>query len=70
VILFDTHIWVRWVDAEANPLPPGLVETIETADRLAVSAIAGEVVVFVSTDDCLLKRIRNRADIPVPGTVY
>jgi PIN domain nuclease of toxin-antitoxin system len=39
VILLDTHIWVRWVDAEANPLPSGLVEIIETADRLAVSAI-------------------------------
>jgi len=39
VILLDTHIWVRWVDVEANPLPSGLVETIETADRLAVSAI-------------------------------
>ncbi len=33
------HIWVRWVDAEANPLPSALIETIETADRLAVSAI-------------------------------
>ncbi|TCT18698.1 type II toxin-antitoxin system VapC family toxin [Thiobaca trueperi] len=39
MILLDTHIWVRWVDAEANPLPSALIETIETADRLAVSAI-------------------------------
>lgn len=39
MILLDTHIWVRWVDAETNPLPSGLIETIETADRLAVIAI-------------------------------
>ncbi|WP_207162395.1 type II toxin-antitoxin system VapC family toxin [Thiocapsa imhoffii] len=39
VILLDTHIWVRWVDPSANPLSPGLVETIEKADQLAVSAI-------------------------------
>lgn len=39
MILLDTHIWVRWVDPKANPLPSRLVEMIETADRLAVSAI-------------------------------
>jgi len=39
VILLDTHIWVRWVDPNANPLSPGLVELIERADQLAVSAI-------------------------------
>ncbi|MBK1719644.1 PIN domain-containing protein [Thiocystis violacea] len=39
MILLDTHIWVRWVDPSANPLPSGLAEQIETADRLAVSAV-------------------------------
>jgi PIN domain nuclease of toxin-antitoxin system len=39
VILLDTHISVRWVDPSANPLSPGLAETIEKADQLAVSAI-------------------------------
>ena len=39
MILLDTHIWVRWADPSANPLPVGLVEKIETADRLAVSAV-------------------------------
>jgi PIN domain nuclease of toxin-antitoxin system len=39
VILLDTHIWVRWVDPSANPLSPALVETIEKANQLAVSAI-------------------------------
>jgi PIN domain nuclease of toxin-antitoxin system len=40
VILLDTHIWVRWVDPKANPLPPGMADRIETTDRLAVSAVA------------------------------
>lgn len=39
MILLDTHIWVRWVDPEANPLPPAIIQHIETADRLAVSAV-------------------------------
>ena len=39
MILLDTHIWVRWVDPSANPLSLELVETIERADQLAVSAI-------------------------------
>lgn len=39
MIVLDTHIWVRWVDPSVNPLSPGLVEVIERADRLAVSAI-------------------------------
>jgi PIN domain nuclease of toxin-antitoxin system len=39
VIILDTHIWVRWVDPEANPLPARILEPIESADQLAVSAI-------------------------------
>lgn len=39
MIVLDTPIWVRWVDPSADPLSPGLVEKIEQADRLAVSAI-------------------------------
>ena len=39
MIELDTHIWVRWVDPSADPLSPGLVEKIERADQLAVSAI-------------------------------
>lgn len=40
MILLDTHIWVRWVDALARPLPSGVVATIETGDQLAISAIS------------------------------
>jgi len=39
VILLDTHVWVRWVDPQVNPLPPGIIDRIETTDRLAVSAV-------------------------------
>jgi PIN domain nuclease of toxin-antitoxin system len=39
MIVLDTHIWVRWLDPEADPLPASLVEKIELADSLAVSAI-------------------------------
>ncbi|WP_040851811.1 type II toxin-antitoxin system VapC family toxin [Thiorhodospira sibirica] len=39
MILLDTHIWVRWVDPSANPLPVNIVAKIERAEQLAVSAI-------------------------------
>ena len=39
MILLDTHIGVRWVDPEANPLPPAIIQDFETADQFAVSAI-------------------------------
>jgi PIN domain nuclease of toxin-antitoxin system len=39
MILLDTHVWVRWLDTESNPLPNGLVQLIESADQLTVSAI-------------------------------
>ncbi len=38
MIVLDTHIWVRWVDPSANPLPTRLIETIESADQLAITA--------------------------------
>ena len=40
MIIPDTHIWVRWVDNLAAPLPHGIIERIETADAIAVSAIS------------------------------
>lgn len=39
MILLDTHVWVRWVDPQANPLSPGILDCIETAEQLAVSAV-------------------------------
>gem|GEM_PF-5684008 len=40
MILLDTHIWVRWVDSLADPLLPGIVNQIETADAVAISAVS------------------------------
>jgi len=39
VILLDTHVWVRWLDPQQKPLALNLVDVIETADQVAVSAI-------------------------------
>ncbi len=42
MLLLDTHIWIRWQNtAKGNlALPQRLVELIETADRVAISAIS------------------------------
>jgi PIN domain nuclease of toxin-antitoxin system len=40
MILLDTHVWVRWLASDINPLPAGMINSIETADQLAVSAIS------------------------------
>ncbi len=40
MIVLDTHVWVRWVDSLVNPLPAAIVEKIESADTLAVSAVS------------------------------
>jgi PIN domain nuclease of toxin-antitoxin system len=40
VIVLDTHIWVRWADSRVDPLPTSLVEKIESADVLAISAVS------------------------------
>ena len=39
MIVLDTHAWVRWLDPTANPLPPKLIDRIEAAETLAISAI-------------------------------
>ncbi|MGI9212051.1 MAG: type II toxin-antitoxin system VapC family toxin [Methylococcaceae bacterium] len=39
MIILDTHIWVRWVEPEANPLSPAILKRITSADQLAVSVI-------------------------------
>ena len=38
MLLLDTHIWLRWQNV--GKLPSRLVERIETADAVAVSAIS------------------------------
>ncbi|MCA1937413.1 MAG: type II toxin-antitoxin system VapC family toxin [Dechloromonas sp.] len=39
MILLDTHIWIRWLSAP-DGLPASLVEQVERADTLAISAIS------------------------------
>jgi len=58
MILLDTHVWVRWLDPDAMPLPRGVIERIETADRLAVSAISCWEVAWLSR--------RGRLDLTLP----
>ena len=40
MIILGTHIWVRWVDPKANPLPPAILKRMARAARLAVNAIS------------------------------
>ena len=40
MILLDTHIWHWWINQIPGKLPAAIVERIETADEVAVSAIS------------------------------
>ena len=40
MILLDTHIWIWWINASTEDLGPRWSTCIETADRIAVSAIS------------------------------
>jgi PIN domain nuclease of toxin-antitoxin system len=57
MLLIDTHIWLRWLLPD-DPLPQNLVDLIETANALAVSAISCWEVV-------MLERFR-RIELPLP----
>ena len=57
MILMDTHIWLRWLLPD-DPLPQNLLDLIETADALAVSAVSCWEVV-------MLERFR-RIELPLP----
>lgn len=38
MVILDTHIWIYWQNNE--PLPKHLLESIQTADKLAISAVS------------------------------
>ncbi len=57
MILLDTHIWLRWL-VNGNPLPQRIIDTIETGDAIAVSAIS------IWEAGLLLQR--KRIELPVP----
>lgn len=60
--MLDTHIWVRWVDTQAQPLPVGLLDKIETAEALAVSAVTCWEVAWLHR--------RGRLDLKLPLDVW
>ena len=58
VILLDTHVWVRWLCPTADPLPLAMLETLETAGDLAVSAVSCWEVAYLAK--------RGRLVLPLP----
>jgi len=58
VIVLDSHIWYWWVNLEHNRLPPGMIQTIESAPRVGVSA--------VSCFELALSHHRGRLELPLP----
>lgn len=57
-MLLDTHVWVRWIEAGSNPLPPALIDAIEHAPAVHVSAISWWEVAQLTK--------RGRLELPLP----
>ena len=62
MIILDTHVWVRWLDSEAAPLPSWMIDKIESADRLAVSAVTCWEVAWLNR--------RGRIELTLPIDVW
>lgn len=58
MILLDTHIWVRWLEPESDPLPARLVQIIDRSDSVGVSAVSCWEVAYLAR--------RNRLALPLP----
>jgi len=58
MILPDTNIWVNWILKGDPALPPAVVDAMQGADRLAVSAI--------SCFEVSLLAKRGRIELPLP----
>ena len=58
MILLDTHIWVRWLEPDTDPLPAAISGLIDNSDQVAVSAVSCWEVSY------LVKR--NRLMLPLP----
>jgi len=58
VILLDTHIWVRWIESDSDPLPATLARLIDVSDQVAVSAVSCWEVAYLAK--------RNRLELPLP----
>ncbi len=40
MIVVDTHVWLRWLAPQEQPLPTRTIELLESADKVAVFAIS------------------------------
>ena len=58
MILLDTHIWVRWLEPDTDPLPAAISALIDNSDQVAISAVSCWEVSY------LVKR--NRLMLPLP----
>ena len=58
MILLDTHIWVRWIEQDTDPLPSRISSAIDRGDHVVISAVSCWEVAY------LVKR--NRLVFPVP----
>lgn len=58
MIVLDTHIWVRWVEPDTDPLPAAISRMIDSSDQVAVSAVSCWEVVYLAK--------RNRLMLPLP----
>lgn len=57
MILLDTHIWLRWLLKDADPVSEKLVSLIDEADEIGVSAVSCWEVAYLHK--------RNRLELPV-----
>ena len=57
MILLDTHIWVRWLAPQAQPLPPSIQALIDSAPAVGVSAISHWEVAYLHK--------RGKLDLPL-----
>ena len=58
MIVLDSHIWYWWINQEHQRLSSGMMEAIETADRVGVSS--------VSCFELALAHHRGRLELPMP----
>lgn len=57
MILLDTHVWLRWLIKEGEPLPEKLIDLIESTDEIGVSAMSCWEVAYLYK--------RNRIELPI-----
>lgn len=58
MILLDTHIWVRWIEPDTDPLSMAICRMIDSSDHVAVSAVSCWEVAYLAK--------RNKLILPLP----